>query len=422
LANGRAEIPDSVFPSPPKAGQWSLEEGRLYLDGETVPFRAGLDEEPPVVRCEIPELAERWGLASVAVRLEHESGRLYLIVEARAVRRPGDAAAEAKAERDRLSSRQNKLVALLRKWQKLRSSEQGDQIRDEMLTLMEVRLPAVPHKPNREDPKYKDVQRDPQKAAEFEKAMRAHEQAAAEKAKLQGRVEELAKAKNAEWSDAIKKLDKEITQARRESTGDNDRAVEELTAKCQGISAVIHPVVDRRDAIPPIPAAPPGEAPMPPAAASSGLPVIAGSLRVQADPSANSDNSQRVRLKLQVFFEASAKPPKWLVESCAISCTVRFHRRSGHEEIKPADDVSRNDWVEVPSDTQQIDLRFDFFARERDSRDEPPPRIATSESFPVMKPRLEGARQYLVRFEIPKEGLEQLRDALSRAKPVKTHR
>lgn len=424
LAGGRGEIPDQVFPSPPREGQWSLKAGRLYVDGEAFSFHAKPDRELPVLRCEMPELAERWGLASAAVRLEHASGKLSLVVEVRAHRRPGDPAAEAKAERERLSSLQNILVALLRKWQKLRSSEQGDQIRDELLRLMEVRLPAVPPKPNREDPKYKDAQNDPKKRAEFDKAMQAHEQAAREKANLQARVEELAKAKNAEWSEAIKGLDKKISQARRASTDEDDRAVEEFAAKCRGISAVIHPVADHPSAGPATPRTPSPEPTLPPAepaapsagAPASGLPVIAGDLTVRPDPDAKLDHSQAARLKLEVVFDTGLKAPKWLADRCRVSCMVRFRRRSGPEQ-KPVPDVLDAPPLEVPADTLGIDVRFDFDAQRSNPPDEPPPRIATTTWLQAPLERLAAGDQIVVRFRVPKGEMNKLQELLGLGRP-----
>lgn len=342
---------------------WFLSGGWLETESGMYAFGANYQHTPPVMRQEIPQLADKLGLASVGLELRPRGNDLVIQATATPKSVGPKAGADRQTELATLKNRLDRLNYQLSEWRRLEASrdtaenrERKTAIRQSLLELLEVPRPAA-------------TQEVTGTAATKEEAATARDQnldsadalIREEIAKLEVRVRELQN-------------DSKSTMAQQRDA--NDLAVARFKGSCRKISVVIYQAVApateaAATAVKP-PVSLPSAAPPPPT--REVLPASPADLKPTpavmqwavdyresvAEDAFAPTYTAMARLSVQAVSASASQLPKWFQDAFNVNCTICEYPAEGAPRSHELMNAAKLRMHEINAGTSQIAVRFWF--------------------------------------------------------------
>jgi len=416
-----------------------LGEGRLDFRQTHYLFGGGFEHQPPTTRQEIPELANELGLKSVFVETRLADSGAAIAVVGVPRKLPAEAAAERKAELERLRQQSRMLTAHLQTYSgRTTPQDKKDEAFGVLRELLEITIPPVPRKPKRSDEQFHERPEAYEVAVrEYERKLAARERAlesVVPKARetipiLLERIkqlesdsrplEERVAKESAEALAALAAGSRRLTAiVYQDATGLGPKAAEpsarqaEMTARAEEREAEARD--DKRNSAAgadrrrPDEMHPPSTFPPPPSEAPSAEKTV---IHIESKPAVGLNPPAVAQIRVLVVGPQGKPLPSSLKDQFVFGLEVMGQVAEGSLKAKRLPDLDVVETTDVLQGTSAVKFRFQFFRRSGNPFDSRHPLVAeTPWSDLAIEPRL----QYTIKLELGEDQIKLLRSTLEK--------
>ncbi len=394
LAQGTLPIPADELPPARDGEALYLGGGVLYFDNAVFPFGHRFENGPPVVRHEVPELANALGVPSVYVELQPRPDGAAVVLDHVAQTMPPDAESRTEELVDQVERNARMMMSQLRAHAARSATEEDrDAAFDKLVELTEIEIPVVPTKPSRRSEQFRD---DPDG---YEAALRAYDEAVAARRKAKESVIPTAKHAVATVDQRKKFIEDEFLRYREQLREQNEKASAALAGQARRISVIVYRAAEG--------VASAGTAPAPTAPAEA-VDSVEGRFVIEERPAQGLNPPSIARLRPLVTAEEGRPLPPWYHGQIATSCRIVEENADGLLlRTKRLGDVFTEKSAEVFTGATAVRVRFEFSARSDTPLEQPEKAPLAAAAHRIE--RIERGKQYAVTLQLTDEALDWLR-------------
>lgn len=375
---GTLELPAGFSAPSDDEAFWYLGGGKLITDTGAYSFGLGYEKAAPVMRQELPQLAQQIGLASVTLELHQRDQKLTLRVVAVPKADSPKAVIDKRTEITRLAGVRDRLNYQLREWQRLESSPDSPENRAKKVAVRETIFGILDAQTPPGSSTSPAGNRDPKSPTPGQDSPKTPPESNASRDRKLYSVETLAKNEIARLDASIQQIQNDSTSAVKQSRESEDYAVKQFKASCRKITAVLYQSVKPESTVAessahPVTAVPdaasvPRPMPRPSAPKSAGpadlratpdVPQWPVDYRQEASENAFSPTQmESAKLTVQVISAAGTTLPKWFRDTYILNCTVWEYPKAGPSHVHELVNVDKPKTYSVMDAGGQLAVRF----------------------------------------------------------------
>jgi hypothetical protein len=355
-------------------------------------------------------------LDTVFVELSSRDAALRVEVGGKGVEMPPELAEEQEQKIEALKRHTRMIQARLRTYNaRSATDEDRDEAYDDLIELLGIEIPTVPNRPSPYSDEFKG------KKAEYEVARGRYEDAVAARDQARESVIPAAKAAAARLPRQVNEIETEYRLLQAGLRRDNLQLLAELKEQCRAISVVVYP----REAMPAenpttassqAPTTASGAGPLDPGPDSGAqVPEVTGQLTMEAKRASGLAPPYVARIEPAVAAPGGIGLPAWHRDNVVAGCRVVEVRQGGDQREIPLPDLSVTRSARLLRETIAVRCRFTFSYRRPGGPLTADPVLFAQTAWHVIDP-IESGKQYSVKFELDKAGLDQLRTLMPAAK------